>query len=184
MNYDTIKICKTVSALEAGRALGLEINHSSRCKCPVHGGRDYNMKLYTGDRGYFCFVCHAKGDVIALVQNVLNCAFQDAIKWLSDEFHLGIGIDTPVDRKALQRAKKRARMRRELEEKCRQTDRRVYDGYLDACDMVRQIDRIIEDKAPKPEDEEWDEAFCTALRHREEAKEILSEYEDMVTGRR
>lgn len=175
-----VQVCRSVSALEAGRALGLDPNHDGRCACPFHSGRDRNMKLYHGDRGYYCFVCHEKGDVIALVQGVLGVTFQEAVQWLSDAFHLGVDIHTRPSREAVQRAKKQARIRRELNELHRATDERAFDVYLDAADLCRYIDRVIEDRAPEPEDDEWDEAFCTALKVRTEAREILGGAEELV----
>lgn len=182
MNYDAVEIVKSVSAVEAGRVLGLEINHSSRCKCPFHGGKDYNMKLYNGDRGYYCFVCHERGDVIGLVQHVLGIPFQDAVKWLSDEFHLGVDMDKSADKKTLQRAKKLAKQRRELERQVQQTERNIFDTYLDACENMNRIERIIDELAPNREDEEWNETFCTALKLKAEATEQLKEAEDLMMG--
>ena len=177
---DAVEICKTVSALEAGKRLGLEPNHDGRCACPVHNGHDRNCKLYDGDRGFYCFVCHERGDVIRLVELVLNCTFTEAVQWLSDEFHLGIDIDKPVDREALRRAKKRARTRKELEARIRKHDSQVYDRYLDAVAFLNRIDRIVLDSAPKREDEEWSDLFCKALQVRTEAKEIVERYQDLV----
>lgn len=171
---------KSVSAIEAGKALGLAPDRDGRCPCPFHNGVDNNLKLYDGERGFHCFVCHEHGDVIQLVQKCLNCTFTDAVKWLSDTFRLGVDIDKPVDRKTLQAAKKRARMRKELNARIRWTSNFVYESYLDAADFVRQLENAVERHRPETADAEWDNTFCVALRLLPEAHAIAEEAEMLM----
>lgn len=170
----------SVSALDAGRALGLETNHDGRCRCPFHNGGDYNMKLYTGDKGYHCFVCHEHGDVIGLVQGVNNCTFVEAVQWLSDAFHLGIDTNTAMAEETRERAKKEAKTRRELHARQVQTDARIWKTYLDCADLVKWLERIIEDLAPKKPEDEWDPLWCRAVRLLPDAKRLLEEADDLV----
>ena len=136
---DAAEICKTVSAREAGKRLGLDVDGHGRCACLVHNGHDRNCKLFEGDKGFYCYVCHESGDVIKLVQTVLNCTFPEAVKWLSDEFRLGVDIDAPVDREALRRARKRAKKRRELEARIKRHNAKIYDHYLDAVEFLNRV---------------------------------------------
>lgn len=83
-------IRNTVSAVEVARALGLNVDRHGRCSCPFHNGQDRNMKLYDGNRGFYCFVCHKAGDCISLVQGVVpDCSYSDAMWWVNDQFGLG-----------------------------------------------------------------------------------------------
>ena len=80
-----------VSAIEVGKALGLNVDRHNRCSCPFHNGQDRNMKLYEGNRGYYCFVCHKGGDCISLVRGVVpECSYVDAMWWINDQFKLGL----------------------------------------------------------------------------------------------
>lgn len=169
-----------VSALEAGMALGLMPNRDGRCPCPFHNGTDANLKLYGGGRGYHCFVCHEHGDVIQLAQKMLCCTFTEAIQWLSDAFHLGIDTDAYISKEKRQEAARRRRIRQELNEWRKETDRLVYDTFLNIADFVRTVERTIEDNAPKSPDDEWSETFCAALRVRTEANELAEQAQMMV----
>lgn len=169
-----------VSAIDAGRMLGLDINRDGRCPCPFHNGVDKNMKLYNGEKGFHCFVCHEHGDVIALVRKMNNSTFTEAIQWLSDAFHLGIDTHTAIDEKTRQRASRQRRIRQELNERRKETDRRVYDTFLNIADFVRTVERTIEDNAPKSQDDEWSETFCAALRVRAETNELAEQAQMMV----
>ena len=86
-------IRNTVSALDAGRALGLNPGHDGRCKCFFHGGDHRNLRLYAENRGYYCFVCHEHGDVIHLVMGFQKCSFMDALEWLNDSFGLRLDLN-------------------------------------------------------------------------------------------
>ena len=80
----------SVSTLEVARALGLNVDRHGRCSCPFHQGVDRNMKIYEGNRGYYCFVCHKGGDSISLVTGVVpGCSYLDAMWWINDQFQLG-----------------------------------------------------------------------------------------------
>jgi len=80
----------SVNTIDVARALGLNVDRNGRCSCPFHNGRDRNMKIYEGTRGYYCFVCHKGGDCISLVTGVVpDCSYADAMCWINDQFNLG-----------------------------------------------------------------------------------------------
>lgn len=107
---DAKELCEivrqSVSAIDVGKALGLNVDRHYRCSCPFHNGTDRNLKLYEGNRGFYCFVCHKGGDCISLVTGVIpNCSYMDAMWWINDEFHLGLKRDTqkPTIRQRIRR---------------------------------------------------------------------------------
>ena len=85
-------IRETVSAVEVGKMLGLDINGKGRCRCPFHNGADRNMMVYPGNRGFYCFVCHESGDCIALAKKLLgdDCRYHEAARWIDDTFRLNL----------------------------------------------------------------------------------------------
>ena len=83
-------IRNSVPAIEVARALGLNVDRHGRCPCPFHHGEGFNCKLYPGNRGFYCFVCHESGDCIHLVQGVApECSYVDAMWWVNEQFQLG-----------------------------------------------------------------------------------------------
>lgn len=104
----------SVSAIDVGKALGLNVDRHYRCSCPFHEGHDRNMKLYDGNRGFYCFVCHKGGDCISLVTGVIqNCSYMDAAWWINDEFHLGLQQDN--EKPSIWRRIKRQQVRKKVE---------------------------------------------------------------------
>lgn len=83
-------IRESIPTIEVARVLGLNVDRHGRCSCPFHNGQDRNMKIYEGNRGYYCFVCHKGGDCISLVTGVVpECSYVDAMWWINDQFQLG-----------------------------------------------------------------------------------------------
>lgn len=91
--YIAERIREEVPAMEAARMLGLDVDGHGRCACPFHHGQDRNMRIYPGNRGFYCFVCHKSGGTIDLVKQVNGCGFMDAVRWIEDTFRLGLDLD-------------------------------------------------------------------------------------------
>lgn len=152
-----------VSALDVGKALGLEIRHG-RCKCPIHNGGDFNCVLYNGNRGYYCHVCKAGGDVISFVQQYNGTSFKDAVSWLNSAFNLGMDISSPMSQEEAKRAEKRAEMRKEKRELIEWKKNAQYGLALGVSKIVQGIEEMRDANEPKDRDAEWSPAFCRALR--------------------
>lgn len=170
---DTIR--DRVSALEAGKALGLNVNRHGRCQCPIHHGTDANMSLSDKDRGFYCFVCKASGDVIHLVRAVNQCGFRDAVEWLNLTFKLGLPLDEQIDQEALKNAEIAKKQRFLANQMRKAIDAELFETYLNAGDVVMELERWKEEYRPIRWDEEWDERFVLALKLLPEARELATE---------
>lgn len=159
------KIKTFVSAIDIANALGWEIKHG-RCKCPIHNGEGYNMKLYPDDRGYVCWVCKSGGDVLRLVQETIckDEPFKNVLAWFNDTFKLGLDLDgtiTPEQRRQAETARK---MRMEAIEHEEWKKRMKFQVAM-AADMILEAYEEMRDRnAPRTKDEQWSDAFCKAVR--------------------
>lgn len=167
---DTIR--QSVSAYQAGEALGLKIDKNGRCACPVHNGRNPNCKLDKGDRGFHCFKCGAGGDCIKLVQEVQQCSFLSAVEWLNSAFHLGLPLDRPMDKNAAEAAR-RAKERKQTEREQEQAiERMEFDLYVICGRLLDSLEATKERYRPRRANEEWDERFVNAVRMIPEVEEL------------
>ena len=64
--YTQIK--EAVSVPEAAERYGVPVNGNDRIPCPFH--EDHNSSLGLDEDYYFCFGCHARGDVVNFVANI------------------------------------------------------------------------------------------------------------------
>jgi len=164
-NYTIVvdKIKASISAVDVGEALGLEIRHE-RCQCPIHGGQDFNCVLYKGDRGYYCHVCKSGGDVIKFVQEYHKSSFKDAVSWCNDAFHLGLDLDRKIDPAEAKRAEIALKMRKEARDLDVWKDRMRFNLFLAADQLVEMLEEQRDLHVPKTPNETWDPKFCEAIR--------------------
>ena len=82
--YQRIK--QTVTTRQAAQMYGLPVNRSGMARCPFHNDRNPSMKV---DDRFYCFGCHASGDVIDFTARLFGISLKDAAKKLAEDF----GID-------------------------------------------------------------------------------------------
>ena len=158
----TQTIKDTVSALDVGRAIGLEIRHG-RVQCPIHGGQNYNCVLYPGNRGFFCHQCHAGGDVISFAQQYYKISYKDCIAWFDSTFHMGLDLGTHISPQKQRQAEIALQRRKRAIEFEEWKKRMRFDLTLTADEIVRRLEKQREEHMPKTPDEPWSEAFCEAV---------------------
>lgn len=179
-------IKESISAMNVGEAMGLEIRHG-RCRCPVHGGNDYNCVLYKGNRGYYCHVCHAGGDVIGFVQDSMfggkqKGAFRAAVKWIIDEFGLDIDIDSKPDEESVRKANAEQRTRRLVRELESITEQMKFELYLDCGKTLRMLEDLRDQNVPSGPDEVWNSKFRFAVENIPLVRNDLMMAELMIRG--
>ena len=164
----------SVTATQVAESLGLHPNNKGFCKCPIHGEKTGSMKLYPGNRGWYCFGCHQGGSVIDLVMAYYGLDLPGAIELLNDDFSLGlpIGHDATEAQKAEaeQRAREREAEQRRREKLKREQDE-AFERYCDLGYQIGQMELDLKEYAPKTPDEEWPERFVNALKNITDLKE-------------
>ena len=58
---------------------GIGVDRAGFAVCPFHSDRHPSMKIYPGDRGFYCFVCHEGGDVLRFIRSKEGCSFPEAV---------------------------------------------------------------------------------------------------------
>jgi len=165
----------SVSAQDIGAALGLEIRNG-RCKCPIHGGSDYNCVLYKGNRGYYCHVCKSGGDVVQFVREYNQMSFKDAVAWIDSTFNLGLNLDKPIDPEKQRTAEIALQRRKERHQFLEWKYRMQFDLELIADRIVERLEDERDTHRPRTYGA-WDETFCTAVRMLPEARAFEEECE-------
>jgi DNA primase len=141
----------------------------NRIKCPVHNGTDYNMRIYRDT--YYCWVCHATGDVIQFVMSVTGDTFRAAMERINRDFALGLPLDrserTEADWKAVDKARREAAIRR-VQQMFDDADALI-DGTRKAntAGLLHDTDLIIKRYRPYNGWSKWRKDWCEALRLRE-----------------
>lgn len=82
--YQRIK--QTVTTRQAAQMYGLLVNRSGMARCPFH--EDHNPSMKVDDR-FYCFGCHASGDVIDFTARLFGLSPYAAAQKLEIDFGIG-----------------------------------------------------------------------------------------------
>ena len=82
--FETVK--QTVTTRQAAERYGLSVNRSGMTRCPFHA--DHNPSMKVDDR-FYCFGCHATGDVIDFTARFFGLSSYAAAKKLETDFGIG-----------------------------------------------------------------------------------------------
>lgn len=74
---------QTVSTRQAAESFGVSVSRNGMALCPFH--EDSNPSLLLDER-YYCFGCHATGDVIDFTARLLGISKQESAKKLAEKF--------------------------------------------------------------------------------------------------
>lgn len=75
---------EAVPVPEAARCMGLEVNPAGMARCPFHEDHTPSLKLYPDH--YYCFGCHAHGDVIDLLAKLASIRPVASARILAEQF--------------------------------------------------------------------------------------------------
>ena len=80
---------ESVTARQAAEQYGLKVNRNGMVCCPFHKDRHPSMKV---EKGFYCFACGAKGDVITFTGKLFGMSPYEAAKKLITDFNLPIPL--------------------------------------------------------------------------------------------
>ena len=78
--------------------------------CPFHGEKTPSFSVSPDKNFFYCFGCHAGGDVFTFIMKEENCTFQEALKILANK----LGIPVPEREKTRQEIEREKKQRKLL----------------------------------------------------------------------
>lgn len=76
------------------------------CSCPFHSERTPSCHVYSETQSFYCFGCHAGGDVITFIRLIEHLEYMESVRFLAQR----AGMAMPEDAGNDDTSKKRARM--------------------------------------------------------------------------
>ena len=151
-----IDICKTY---------GFNIQRGNFICCPFHNEKTPSLKLYDGNRGFYCFGCGEHGSVIDFVMRYFGLDFKSAISKLNDDFCLGLPIGQRIDRRKQIEMERLAFQRRQKAKQEEAERQQIEDAYWAAFDEWKRLDDNKRNYAPKTPTEPLHPLFVEALKN-------------------
>ena len=136
MSPDTTAVIKqSVTMPQVAAHYGYKPNTRGYICCPFHGDKTPSLKVYDGDRGYYCFGCGRGGDALSFVRELTGLPFPDVVKSINDDFRLGLNMDKPSrdELRRLKREREQAETRRAAEKERYNADVRAW------CERYRTV---------------------------------------------
>ena len=169
----SVMIKQLVSVPDAVRMYSDKPIRHNRIPCPFHGGAEYNLGLKP--KWFHCFVCGAGGDVIDFTRKLHGLNWWDAVCKLNDDFCLNLPLnDTELTDEQKQRiAESKRKLERSLLDELERHELALQ--YDTMCDLLGIVERICQQDAPAPWDDDWSDLWCSAMRMRTELKEQIEQ---------
>ena len=152
---------KQISMRDIADRYGIKTDYKGFICCPFHNEKTASMKLYDGEKGYYCFGCGAHGDVISFVQGIFGLQFPDALKKIDLDFNLGLyGKKTLREYRESQKRFERFQQERERKQAERERLQKNYELAYAAW-VVTFL--TIQDNCPSKHDVERRQEYADAL---------------------
>ena len=166
--FQTVK--ESVTARQAAEQYGFNVNRNGMICCPFHNDRHPSMKV---DKGFCCFACGAKGDVVAFAADLFHLSPLEAVKKLAEDFQ--VPVTQEIHRKQSRSKSKGIRKRTlyQTEKKVEQWERECICTLSDYLHLLEEWQACY---APQSPDEEWADEFVEACQR----KELVNYYMDIL----
>lgn len=152
------QIKSQITTCQAAEHYGLTVKHNGMTHCIFHNDRHPSMKI---DERFFCFSCHATGDVIDFTARLFGLSPYEAAKKLADDFDirpLPPAQSASISQiPAVLSAQKEEQLVLSRLVNCERTLKKWKENFASAS----------------PSDETWDERFVFALRHLAEVGHVI-----------
>ena len=154
---------------------GFSAPRGHRIPCPIHNGEKRNFAFW--DDRFKCYVCGAHGTVIDFVMQLFNLAFMDALAKIDRDFRLGLNVGGKLDEEKQAEAERICAERR-AEKRLRDAERkRLNDAYHDALDRWIEMDKVVQNEAPKLPWDELSDRYVHAVKWIAAAADTVEETE-------
>lgn len=150
------------------RYYGFKLNKHNRMPCPIHNGKDDNLRVK--EHCYTCFVCGSKGDVIKFVQEYFGLSFDEAIKKINEDFSLGLPIGEKMDSRKKMALARDAFERRKVQNEKEARLKKLETEFWSAFDEYARLDKQMMEYRPKSKTEPLHPLFVEAINGIERAK--------------
>ena len=169
---DVIK--SRISMIDICKTYGFNIQRGNFICCPFHNEKTPSLKLYDGNRGFYCFGCGEHGSVIDFVMRYFGLDFKSAISKLNDDFCLGLPIGQRIDRRKQLEMERIAFQRRQKAKQEEAERQQIEDAYWAAFDEWKRLYDNKRNYAPKTPTEPLHQLFVEALKNISSAEYNLS----------
>lgn len=166
--FQTVK--ENVTARQAAGEYGFKVNKNGMLCCPFHNDRHPSMKV---DKGFYCFACGSKGDVITFVAKLFHLTPLEAVKKLAEDFQIPLPKESGKKHRTSEKKVLPKRTQYQTEQQFEQWERECIKTLSDYFHLLEEWKVKY---APKSPGEDWTEKFIEACQQ----KDLVNYYLDIL----
>lgn len=151
---------EAVTARDAALQYGIPVNRNGMACCPFHNDRHPSMKM---DKGFYCFACGEKGDVITFVARLFDLTPLKTAEKLAVDFGIEIEKNEKRKQKHISKAKKSEVSKVQqynLEKEFDKWERKFSRALSDYLHLLQEWKKY----APQIGDDIWQDKFMETLK--------------------
>lgn len=111
IDTDVERVRDSVTMAHLANMYGYKVNRAGMMRCPFHHDKHPSLKVYDGNRGFYCFVCNEGGDIFDFVMKHDGLEFIAAVERVADM----AGIPISDGKKSLSEAEMAKIQKRKIE---------------------------------------------------------------------
>lgn len=161
---------ESVTARQAAEQYEFNVNRNGMICCPFHNDRHPGMKV---DKGFCCFACGAKGDVITFAADLFHLSQLEASKKLAEDFQVSVTQEAYKKQSLSKNNGIRKRTLYQTEKKVEQWERKCICTLSDYLHLLEEWQACY---TLKSLNEEWADEFVEACQR----KELVNYYLDIL----
>lgn len=161
------EIVQAVSVLQVCERYRIPLSRTGFASCPFHHEKTPSLKVYDGDKGFYCFGCGKGGNVISFIMGYFGVDFRAALMKLNFDFSLGLPIERKMTLREKQDFDRKGKERKRLERERKEEIKAKRDRFLEAHSRLVENERIIRECRPNTPEDDLNLNFVKALYERE-----------------
>lgn len=123
------EVKQRANIVEVAYFLGLKLNRANKCVCPFHKEKTASFSISPQKQIFHCFGCNKGGDVISLVEELLNVNAYEAAKQINTFLHLGVDFGKSSNSLELNKYKQKSKAKEEFKKWENETFQLLCDYY-------------------------------------------------------
>lgn len=127
---DKIKLVKErAEIINVTNYFNIRINRAWKGLCPFHNENTPSFSIHPKKQIWHCFGCGKGGDVISLVQELLNCNAYESAKQVNEICNCGVDFETPINKYDIEKYKQKQKIKEEFKRWLDETDNMLLNYY-------------------------------------------------------
>lgn len=136
---DIENIRSSVTMSQLASMYGYKVNIAGMMKCPFHQDSHPSLKVYDGNRGYYCFVCGEGGDIFDFTMRHDGLTFPEAAKQIASMAGIPISDGKSSLSESARNEIQKRKAEREAKEKAKEARNR---RMVEISDKLRILETI------------------------------------------